>query len=570
MRQYPIVFSSKVKFIEGVVSVSPNEAWRSYNDFGYRFRAIATLILDDERYRFDIYIVPRGNCYQIASIFDYVSVMQNAQGDIPFLAEENGGSLVSLLADPADYSKAYECMGKSAFLTFMQSICDIGYLKWELGERFVENEITKDERVHLGILRLDSVYRSYWFGFSCAANVTTPVDAKIPLNISVALDGFENDHYISLKYVNSDIVDDRIHAFVGVNGSGKTRCLAALVSGLCQRTNYEVAHNRRSRLLSGSFPSKYHPVSSRIPLPLIQVEDLPVLPSVMVYSCDTDSRFPRSVSPFGAFSYQYANLHDIQTRPAHSDVRLLVNILRDEELLNGKNTRATILRTSLESILPLEQLVLPMKESIPSHRTFEDKYGHSWVYVDSIRGELKTLQLYANIDYDRKLAFYMDEEVRPLSSGENAMFRSCLHLVSFIKAGSLIILDEPETHLHPNWITLFIRFLYHVLSATKSIAIIATHSAYVVRELPTHCNHIFRLVGDRKIEISHVYERTLGASVSAISEYVFGDSLVDAYHDEITKKLARSGQTFDEIVEEYGELLNIDLLSSIRRKMVRR
>lgn len=53
-----------------------------------------------------------------------------------------------------------------------------------------------------------------------------------------------------------------------------------------------------------------------------------------------------------------------------------------------------------------------------------------------------------------------------------------------IENGSLLLIDEPETHLHPNFISLIISALHKILTATGSYSIISTHSVYIVREVP--------------------------------------------------------------------------------------
>ncbi len=67
-------------------------------------------------------------------------------------------------------------------------------------------------------------------------------------------------------------------------------------------------------------------------------------------------------------------------------------------------------------------------------------------------------------------------ECKPLSSGQELFFRFALNLSTFIEAGTLVLLDEPENHLHPTFITRLMALLRHVLRSTGSFAVIATHS----------------------------------------------------------------------------------------------
>ncbi|MHC5791870.1 AAA family ATPase, partial [Streptococcus pyogenes] len=71
----------------------------------------------------------------------------------------------------------------------------------------------------------------------------------------------------------------------------------------------------------------------------------------------------------------------------------------------------------------------------------------------------------------------------PLSSGQLSFFKFALLACLHIENGSFVLLDEPETHLHPSMISDFITLLDNILERTGSYALIATHSTYFVREV---------------------------------------------------------------------------------------
>ena len=54
-----------------------------------------------------------------------------------------------------------------------------------------------------------------------------------------------------------------------------------------------------------------------------------------------------------------------------------------------------------------------------------------------------------------------------------------------ITENSLIIIDEPENTLHPNFEIGFIKILNNILEKYNSFAIIATHSSIIAREIPS-------------------------------------------------------------------------------------
>lgn len=566
MPRFSIAFMENKRFLNDVICISPDYRQKGFNDFGYQFSAIATILIQGHRFEYEIYALPMTDGQAAKNISRYVQEEDNFGVGEHGFADRDGSDLVTLLSDPQEYCRAYEELGHRTFNQFMRSICEVGYLKRFGYAARILNNLDQDERFRLSVLRNDLAYQSYRMGYFCAANLPSVEDTKLPFSLAISVPGYANPHFIAIDYVESEIVDDRIHTFVGINGSGKTQCLAGLVSGLCTKINRRVAVSRRSKLYTYDDWPKTEARRRYLGNENIAWRALPLYSNVLVYSSDTDNVFPKTVSALGAFNYQYADLNALRNKIA-PEATLLIDLLRDPTRLRGNQTRLNLLRAGLEDIIPLDKLVIPILSPLDGQEIIRMPDGELWAYLDSPRGEMKTLEFYAAIDRDRKLSFYDDGEIVPLSSGQNSIFRCCVHLASSVRSGSLIILDEPETHLHPNWITAFIRFLYRILKGTNSVAIIATHSAYVVRELPSHCNHLFRVFDDRSVEVTEVYEPTLGASISSISEIVFGDSLADAYYEEITENLASSGKSLDYIIEHYGSLLSVDMLSKVRRRM---
>jgi energy-coupling factor transporter ATP-binding protein EcfA2 len=135
--------------------------------------------------------------------------------------------------------------------------------------------------------------------------------------------------------------------------------------------------------------------------------------------------------------------------------------------------------------------------------------------------------------------------------------------------GSLVILDEPETHLHPNLISDFMRVLAKLLEVNKSIALIATHSPFVVRELPSRCVHVFSIDEDTNPSINSAYLRTLGASIDRLSIDIFGDAESEQLNLELAKSIANSDRSFDDILAEFGQELSSEMLSLVRELMTK-
>lgn len=180
--------------------------------------------------------------------------------------------------------------------------------------------------------------------------------------------------------------------------------------------------------------------------------------------------------------------------------------------------------------------------------------------------EQNSLRLIQRLDWSRSPVVFSDDGgFRRLSSGETAMLRLAIQMSEAIEEGSLLLLDEPENHLHPNYVSQAMSLLHQVLVATKSIAIIATHSAYVVREVPRQRVHILSL-DDREISIASPRLQTFGASVDMISQFVFGDTNMDHRYQQALEKWAlTTGREIgiDQVIADYGQTLNPESLSLI-------
>jgi predicted ATPase len=108
-----------------------------------------------------------------------------------------------------------------------------------------------------------------------------------------------------------------------------------------------------------------------------------------------------------------------------------------------------------------------------------------------------------------------------LSSGEYTLLSFVMKVIAHIEDNSLIILDEPETHLHPTYIVLFFRILTEICRRHNSYAILSTHSPLIVQNLPSSNVAILQLRDGIPVT-SRTKGETFGESASALVESVFG------------------------------------------------
>jgi len=108
-----------------------------------------------------------------------------------------------------------------------------------------------------------------------------------------------------------------------------------------------------------------------------------------------------------------------------------------------------------------------------------------------------------------------------MSSGQRILFLVISQVVAYIEEESIVLFDEPETHLHPDAIAALTRALSSLLHSFSSYAVIATHSPIVLQEVPTKFVRVFRREGSIPFVTTPGLE-TFGETLTALTDEVFG------------------------------------------------
>jgi len=68
------------------------------------------------------------------------------------------------------------------------------------------------------------------------------------------------------------------------------------------------------------------------------------------------------------------------------------------------------------------------------------------------------------------------KKIQLMSSGHAIVLLTITRLVATVEEKTLVLIDEPESHLHPPLLSAFIRALSELLYDRNGVSIIATHS----------------------------------------------------------------------------------------------
>lgn len=144
-----------------------------------------------------------------------------------------------------------------------------------------------------------------------------------------------------------------------------------------------------------------------------------------------------------------------------------------------------------------------------------------------------------------------------MSSGHSIVLLTITKLVDTVEEKTLVLLDEPESHLHPPLLSAFTRTLSELLYNRNGVAIIATHSPVVLQEVPRSC--VWKLTRFRAEGRSDRPEReTFGENVGVLTREVFGLEVSKSGFHEMMQRAVAAGGTFDSIVADYGGQLGAE------------
>jgi len=157
-----------------------------------------------------------------------------------------------------------------------------------------------------------------------------------------------------------------------------------------------------------------------------------------------------------------------------------------------------------------------------------------------------------------------------LSSGQSILLFMLTELIANVRQDSLILFDEPETHLHPSALAQLIKVFYQILKEYKSYAIISTHSPIIVQDIPSTSVRVFDRQGNYPI-IRELQIESFGENISKITNTVFETVEIKELYKVYFERLSKTLSTEEiELLFEKGLSVNAQLfltaLSTIREK----
>lgn len=143
------------------------------------------------------------------------------------------------------------------------------------------------------------------------------------------------------------------------------------------------------------------------------------------------------------------------------------------------------------------------------------------------------------------------------SSGHKYIILSITKIVEIIDPKSLLLIDEPENHLHPPLLSSFIRALSYFLRKRNGFCILATHSPVVLQEIPKSCVYYLRRYGNEfSIETPDI--ETFAENVGTLTSEVFKLEFENSGFYSMLSDEVKNNNSYKEILAKYNNKIGLE------------
>ena len=162
-----------------------------------------------------------------------------------------------------------------------------------------------------------------------------------------------------------------------------------------------------------------------------------------------------------------------------------------------------------------------------------------------------------NPEVKEKISQYFINFFLGLSSGHAIVLLSITKLVEYIEEKTLVLIDEPEGHLHPPLLSAFIRAISDLLVNRNAVAIVATHSPVVLQEVPKSCVYKIKRIG-AVAGVERPKKETFAENVGTLTREVFGLDVEKSGFHELLKEDVLSGLSYEQVINEYDKQIGFE------------
>jgi ABC-type cobalamin/Fe3+-siderophores transport system ATPase subunit len=294
----------------------------------------------------------------------------------------------------------------------------------------------------------------------------------------------ENAIEVKFEFNSNALFSNNIYALIGKNGTGKTQMMTSLPLQI-SKGNYD----------------SFSP-------------NLPLFSKVIAVSYSIFDQFdiPKKTADF---NYVYCGLRD-----ENGDIR-------------SKRGQTLKFHNTWKRIKELSRL-------------------KQWKTVLSNFIDEELVNLFIKEDPDKGIDAYFDQKgfkqaESYLSSGQSIVLFVISEIVANIRYDSLLLFDEPETHLHPNAITQLMNTISDLVEEFQSYCIIATHSPLIIQEL--FSKNVFIMERDGNVpSIRQIGIECFGENLSTLTDEVFGNRNIPRQYKQTIDRLVSAYKDYETVI----------------------
>jgi ABC-type branched-subunit amino acid transport system ATPase component len=323
-------------------------------------------------------------------------------------------------------------------------------------------------------------------GFYIGSQFEEVAPPRFALEMRISSTG--QPHVLDVDFHADPQLPRRVILLIGKNGTGKTTALATLAYALCPGP--------------GVFdPDSVAAVAAKYEIRGIeQSQSSTTISQVIAVSYNAFDDFPLPASQkarMGTYrsrlNYKYCGLKNMAGDPDEAQIALMW-------------------RKSLEPIRDKDR-IFSLNQTL-----------------SKLIGTDLAAELVGTDDEVRKACF------KKLSAGQRITVSIFGDIIASVEQGSLVLIDEPETHLHPGLLHNAFFALSDLLAEYDSHAIVATHSPIILQNVPSSFVRIFRR-GDNATPVSGPRGETFGEDLGELFRQDLGLGDPDRDFTEVLRAL---------------------------------
>jgi len=335
-----------------------------------------------------------------------------------------------------------------------------------------------------------------------------------------------------------------VHALIGRNGVGKTHLLNKMVASLIETK--EKTRGLGEFINTSIFEKKDKVFDNIIYLSFSAFDDAKYFNSKKIKR--------------NGIGYSYIGLKQT-ANTKKSDDNILVQTKSTEELRSELIEGIWLCKSIPSKRARLEQ-ALDMLNSDP---VFSMSGVSDLLSTDEVEANIN-----GNVDAEKRVLTDEEKEnlkmhffgraypiCKKFSSGHSIVLLTITKLIKELEEKTIVLLDEPESHLHPPLLSTFTRILSNLLVSRNGIGVIATHSPVIIQEVPKKCVWLMNRYG-REIDFERPQIETFGENINILTKEVFSFEITNSGFHKLLNDVANKIDSYEEALEYFNNELGME------------